>query len=437
MYNNIDPEYWAVCVVGLGPQNPGYNPVEVLDEDREHVRVAAGAGALKLQKNGCHCICVDGMSHPEQAAEGSAMAIWRYQEHKARKYWRLIPQLELFEDPDQDSWQRGLFKAESQNLVRRLSDAPANLMTPLHLAQIAVNELCPCGIKVEVHDKDWIELKKMDLFLAVARGSCAPPLFVEMNYCGGPADQKPILLVGKGLTFDSGGLCLRPCKEMRQRRADMAGAAIVISVMRACSALSLPINVVGLCPLCENMPSGMAMKIGDVMMSMINKTVRVTDTDNGGRLCSADALSYGQDVYKPRVVIDIATETTGILNALGNGASGVWTNSNELWTQICKAGAVTGDRVWRFPLWKLYSDNVTKMRTVDVDNKGYGRGSPCLAAAFLKEFILCVDWIHIDMEGVGMQCWDKCYPYYRKGRMTGRPTRTLIQLLYQLACPDS
>lgn len=240
----------------------------MIDEDRENVRTAAAIGALKLAKNGCQCICVDGMGFAEQAAEGSALAIWRYQENKARKYWKVIPQLELFEDPDQDSWQRGLFKAESQNFVRKLCDAPANLMTPLHLAQIAVNELCPCGIKVEVHDKDWIENRKMDLFLTVAKGSCAAPLFVEMNYCGGTPDQKPILLVGKGITFDSGGLCLMTCKDMRTHRADMAGAAMVISTLRACSALSLPVNVVGLCPLCENMPSGMAMKVGKIMHNL-------------------------------------------------------------------------------------------------------------------------------------------------------------------------
>lgn len=408
----------------------------MIDEDRENIRVGAAVGALKLQKNGCHCVCVDGMGFPEQAAEGSALAIWRYQENKSKKYWRIIPQLELFEDPDQDSWQRGLFKAESQNFVRRLCDAPANLMTPLHLAQIAVNELCPCGIKVEVHDRDWIEQKRMDCFLTVARGSCAPPLFVEVNYCGGPADQKPILLCAKGLTYDSGGLCLRDCKKMGVHRADMAGAAVVLSVIRACSALSLPINVVGCLPLCENMPSGMAMKCGDVIMSLVNKTVRVSDTDNGGRLLVADALAYGQEIYKPRLVIDVATETTGVVAALGSAASGVFSNSHTLWKQIRKAGIITGDRVWRLPLWKFFTDNVTRMRTIDVDNKGYGKGSPCLAAAFLKEFILCVDWMHIDIEGVGMKNWEKCYPYYRKGRMTGRPTRTLIQLMYQLACPD-
>lgn len=436
VFNNIDPDYWSVCLVGLGPKELGYNPVEMIDEDREAVRCAAAIGALKLQKNGCHCVCVEGMGYPEQAAEGAAMAVWRYQENKNKKHHRIVPQLELFEDPDQDAWQRGLFKAESQNFVRMLSDAPPNLMTPLHLAQAAVNELCPCGIKVDVRDKDWIESKRMDCFLTVARGSCAPPLFLEMAYCGGPSEQKPIMLVGKGVTFDSGGLCLRECKDMLERRADMAGAAVIMAVIRAASALSLPINIIGLAPLCENMPSGMAMKVGDVVMGLNGKSVRIEDTDNDGRLLLADALVYGQSTYKPRLVIDVATETSGIKAALGSSAAGVFSNSHSMWKQIRKAGIVSGDRVWRMPLWKFFTNNVTQNRTVDVANKGVGKGSACLAAAFLKEFITCVDWMHVDIEGVGMKCYDKAYPYYRKGRMTGRPTRTLIQLLYQLACPE-
>lgn len=309
-------------------------------------------------------------------------------------------------------------------------------MTPLHVAQVAVNELCPCGIKVEVHDKDWIESKKMDLFLTIAKGSCAPPLFVEINYCGGPADLKPILMVGKGVTFDSGGMCLRPCDEQAHQRAGMSGAATVMSVIRACSALSLPINVVGVIPLCENMLSGMAVKVGDVVMGLNGKTVRVSDTDNDGRLLLADAICYGQDTYKPRLVIDVASETSGIVAALGSSAAGVFSNSHTMWQQMHKAGVITGDRVWRMPLWKYFTHNVTRLRTIDVDNKGLGKGSACLAAAFLKEFVLCVDWIHIDIEGVGMMTHDKSYPYYRKGRMTGRPTRALIQFLYQLACPE-
>lgn len=433
VFNNLNKEFWSVAVVGLGPEKAGYNELEAIDEGLENARQAAARGAQLLKKQGVARILVEGLGYPEQAAEGSALAIWRYQEFKTHK--KIIPTLELFDDPDHESFQRGLFKAESQNLARRLGDTPANFMTPLHFAQETVNELCPCGIKVQVHDKDWIEERKFNAFLTVARGSCEPPVMLEVSYCGGPQDQKPILMVGKGITFDSGGLCLKKCKGMERYRADMCGAAAIVAAIRAASALSLPINIEAIIPLCENMPSGMAMKCGDIVMGMNGKSIMITDTDNEGRLVMADALVYGQATHKPRLIIDVASLTPGVVRALGSSASGVFCNSQTLWSQVRKAGVITGDRVWRLPLWKFYSKKVTRFRSHDVDNKGLGKGSSCLGAAFLNEFINCVDWIHFDITGVGFQSNHKVYPYLTKNRVTGRPTRTLIQLLYQLSCP--
>ncbi|CAH1374058.1 hypothetical protein MTP99_015434 [Tenebrio molitor] len=436
VFNNIDREFWAVAVVGLGPEKAGYNEMEAIDEGMENVRVAAGIGAQVLRHQGVDRILVEGMGFPEQAAEGSALALWRYQENKMRENQKKTPTLELFDDPDGESFQRGLFKAESQNLARRLSDTPANQMTPLHFAQETVNELCPCGIKVQVHDKDWIEQKKFSAFLTVARGSCEPPVVLEISYCGGPNDQKPILFCGKGITFDSGGLCLKQCKGMDVYKADMCGAAAIIAAIRAASALSLPLNIEAVIPLCENMPSGMAMKCGDIVMGMNGKSIMITDTDNEGRLILADAMVYGQGIYKPRLVIDVASLTPGVRSALGSSASGVFSNSQTMWSQVRKAGVITGDRVWRLPLWKFFTKKVTRFKSHDVNNKGLGQGSSCLGAAFLNEFINCVDWIHFDVTGVGFRSNHKVTPYYTKGRMTGRPTRTLIQLLYQLSCPS-
>ncbi|XP_022904848.1 cytosol aminopeptidase-like [Onthophagus taurus] len=436
VFNNIDNEFWSVAVVGLGNEKLGYNEQEAIDEGLEATRVAAGIGAQRLLSEGVKRIMIEGLGHPEQAAEGSALALWRYQDNKSRDQWIQIPTLELFDEPDAESFQRGLFKAECQNLARRLSDTPANQMTPLHFAQEAVNELCPCGIKVEVHDRDWIEMKKMAAFMAVARGSCEPPIFLEISYCGGPPDQKPFLIVGKGITFDSGGLCIKTCAGMDIYRADMCGAACIVGAIRAAAALSLPININCCIPLCENMPSGMAMKCGDLVMGLNGKSIMIEDTDNEGRLIMADALVYGQSQYKPRLIIDLASLTPGIRSALGASASGVFCNSQTMWSQVRKAGVITGDRVWRMPLWKFYTRKVTDYHSHDVNNRGWGYGDPCLGAAFLNEFVNCVDWIHFDITGVGMLCHEKVYPYLTSGRMTGRPTRTLIQLLYQLACPQ-
>lgn len=332
--------------------------MEAIDEGMEAVRQAAGIGAQKLKSQGVNRVLIEGLGYPEQAAEGSALALWRYQENKSRENWKVIPTLELFDDPDGDSFQRGLFKAESQNLARRLSDTPGNQMTPLHFAQETVNELCPCGLKVEVHDRDWIETKKMNAFMAVARGSCEPPVFLEVSYCGGPPDQKPVLLAGMGITFDSGGLCLKKCKRMQDERADMCGAAAIVAAVRAAAALSLPINLNVVIPLCENMPSGMAMKCGDVVMGMNGKSIMITNTAHEGHLILADALVYGQGQYKPRLIVDVASLTYGIKSALGSSASGVFCNSQTMWSQVRKAGVITGDRVWRMPLWKFFTKKV-------------------------------------------------------------------------------
>lgn len=435
IFNNVDQEFWSIAVVGLGREKLGYNEMEAIDEGMEAARAAAGKGAQLLKHQGVSRILIEGLGHPEQAAEGSALALWRYQENRRKENQEVIPTLELFDDPDMDGFQRGLFKAECQNMARKLADTPANLMTPLHFAQETVNELCPCGLKVEVHDRDWIEQKRMQAFLAVARGSCEPPVFLEIGYCGGPPDQKPVLIAGKGITFDSGGLCLKGCKWMKNQRAAMCGAAAIVAAMRAVAALSLPINIQVVIPLCENMPSGMAMKCGDLVMGLNGKSIQIEDTDCEGHLILADAFVYGQSMYKPRLVIDLASLSPGVRAGLGSAASGVFCNSQTMWSQVRKAGVITGDRVWRMPLWKYFTKKVTYYRSHDVNNRGHGKGNPCKAAAFLNEFINCVDWIHFDITGVGKKAENKVYPYYTKGRMTGRPTRTLIQLLYQLSCP--
>ncbi|XP_018328376.1 cytosol aminopeptidase-like [Agrilus planipennis] len=434
LFTNLDTEFCAVAAVGLGHPNLCYNELECIDEGTEASRRAAGAGIQRLKMSRLHRVLIEGLGHPEQAAEGAALALWRYQDNKLHK--SMIPSIELHDDPDTESFQRGLFKAECQNLARRLSDTPGNQMTPLHFAQETVNELCPCGIKVEVHDKDWIESKKMNAFLTVARGSCEPPIFLELHYCGEPADVKPIMLAAKGITFDSGGLSLKRTRIMSDNRGDMAGAAIIVAVMKAVAALSIPLNITGLIPLCENMPSGMAMKPGDVVCGLNGKTIMIEDADHEGRMLLADTFVYGQGTFKPRMVIDFATLMPGTEGAIGSSASSVFTNSENLWAQVRKASVITGDRVWRFPIWEYFGKKLRKFPSHDVDNRGEGAVNACNATAFLREFLQCVDWMHVDITNSGMVMKNKNISYLTKRRMTGRPTRTIIQLLYQLANPS-
>lgn len=435
-FNNIEDEFWSVACVCLGKKNLGYNILEAIDESRESVREAAGAGAQGLHAQGVAHIFVEGLGRPEQAAEGTALGVWRYQEFKNKKHRMAVPTLELYDDPDHESWQRGLYQAEAQNLARRLCDAPANHMTPTAFSHEAISSLCPCGIKVDVHDKDWMESQRLVGFLTAARGSCEPPVFMEIHYCGGPVEEKPIALVGKSTTFDSGGLCLKPCYQMSKYRADMSGGAAVVAVMRAAAMLSLPINIVGTIALSENLPSGMAMRVGDIVKYNNGLTVEIQRTDQEGHLILADSLLFTINNHKPRLVIDMTTMTRGIRNLLGSAAVGTFSNSEYMWKQIRKAGVITGDRCWRLPLWKFYKKKTSKYTYVDLNNRGHGQGTPCLAAAYLSYFIDCVDWLHLDTTGIGLIAQNRIYPYLTKDYMMGRPVRTVIQLLYQLACPN-
>ncbi|XP_034652852.1 cytosol aminopeptidase [Drosophila subobscura] len=434
LYHNIGTEYNCLAVVGLGREGAGYNHEEVIDEGMENVRVCAAVGARALQLQGCGEVHVDGMDYAEQAAEGSALAVWRYNMNRRKRDRTHIPKLELYHSSDTEAWTRGLFKAESQNLTRRLCDTPANEMTPLIFAQAAVDALCPCGVTVEVRTMEWIEDKGLSSFLTIAKGSCEPPVLLEINYCGTAPEDKPVLLVGKGLTFHSGGLCLKPKRGMDEYRGTVSGAALVVATIRAASALSLPINLSAVLPLCENLPSGMAVKPGDVVTLLNGRTMRVMDPGVAGTVMLADPLLYGQATFKPRLVIDVGSMATGVTSALGGSATGLWTNNSFLWKQFQKAGGYSGDRLWRLPLWIYFKHLVTKFGNFDMCNKGRGPASSCLAAAVLHEMVPCSDWVHLDTHGTGMLAKDGVPPYLLKDRMSGRPTRTLIQLLYQLAC---
>uniref|UniRef100_A0A336LS38 Cytosol aminopeptidase n=1 Tax=Culicoides sonorensis TaxID=179676 RepID=A0A336LS38_CULSO len=435
VFNGIDNEFGSICVVGLGEEGVGYSELEDLDEGMENARVASGIGARMLRNEGCSTIQIDPMEYPEQVAEGSSLAVWRYQDNKSPKDRIHIPKLELFDCADHAEWTQGLFKADAQNFARTLTDAPSNQLTPQAFAQTALDILCPCGIEVNAHNLDWIESHKMGSFLAVAKSSCEQPMFLEISYCGDEKDVKPILISGTGITFNSGGLCLKECQDMSDYRGSMAGAAIVLAVIRAAATLSLPINIVGVIPLCENMPSGMAFKPGDVLTTVDGKTIGVHDPNNVHRLCLSDALKHGQKVFRPRMVINVASATKEIRQGLGGGATACFTNSYDIWKQIRKAGVITGDRVWQLPLWQYFTHNVKSYTNFDISNKGHGFGQPCLAAAFVKEFC-SIDFLHMDINGVAKLKRGTGLPYLENGRMTGRPTRTLIQFLHQMACAE-
>ncbi|GJQ70909.1 hypothetical protein Trydic_g826 [Trypoxylus dichotomus] len=437
IFFNLEPEFASVALVGLGKECQGYDVFEQMDEGKEAIRVAAAVGCRALQRLLVEKVFVESFGHAESAAEGAALGVWCYQEKKRRDRQKHIPQLELHDDCDWTGWQIGLQKAAAQNLARQLMDTSANLMTPTSFAQNAVEVLCKSGVNVEVKVKGWAETQKMYAFLAAAQGSCEPPIFLELSYYGVSRDERPVVLIGKGITYNSGGLCLKKCFDQKKMRGDMAGAACVVAACRAVAGLQLPLNIRGLIPLCENMPGCAAMRPGDIVKAMNGKSIEIESTDCAGRLALADALVYAQNFW-PRFIVDIGTMTYDMRSALGCAASGVFSNSEALWEYMLAASMHTGDRVWRFPLWEHFRRLVVDHDNVDVQTIGRGvcercKGSQaCKVAALLHEFVPCGDWLHLDTFGV-MKSNGYDYPYLRKG-MSGRPTRTLVEFLSQLVC---
>lgn len=433
---DIDPLFPIVCVVGLGVECAGYNEDEQMDLGKENVRIAAGVAARLMMQFQLSKIFLEGLGHAESTAEGAALSTWMFQEYKnAKNKQVIVPNLELFDDTDWTGWQIGLQKAAAQNLARELMEKPGNAMTPIIFAQNSVEVLCKAGINVEVKVQNWCESLGMGAFLLAGRGSCENPLFMEISYYGsGNFKERPIVLIGKGCTFDSGGLCLNSPEEMIYSKGDLAGAACVVAACRAVASLQLPINIRGLIPLCEHMPGCNAMKPGDIAMAMNGKSILIQDTRCEGRLMLADALCYAQTFW-PKFIVDIGSMTRGIRAGLSTSAVGVFTNSHKLWKQLRISAIHTGDRVWRMPLFSHYTTKMTNSTSFDIKNFGRlpGSGDPCRCAAFLSEFVPCGEWLHMDNFGVLFSDGVTDPPYLSKG-MTGRPTRTLVEFLSQLCC---
>lgn len=433
-FNNIYPDYSTICVVGLGPNGQGLNEAESIIEPLENVRVAAGKGFKALEKQGCTHIYLDSMNHPEQAAEGASLASFKFQMNKIQWEKKPVPKLELFDQSDIEAWTCGMIKAEAQNRSRYMCEVPACQMTPIDFADATVDMLDPCGVTVTVRNMEWMESMQFGAMLAVAKTSCEPPVFLEIFYRGGHSDQKPVCLIGEGLTFNSGGLSIKNTRDLeRTGKCSMSGAATVVSVIRAASILGLPINVVGLVPLCENMPSGMAFKPRDIVRCANGLTLAISDPRNAGVLLLADSMVYANKTHKPKFILTLSTSTCHIENVLGGSAAGVFCNQTCLWEEIQKAGRITGDRVWQLPFWKYYNHQVIDHHNANISNEGMGRGRSCMNAAFLTNFNKQTDFAHLDLGGNGFAVHNNLIGYLEKNRMSGRPTRTILQLLCQVA----
>ncbi len=320
----------------------------------------------------------------------------------------------------QQALDRGVAIGLGVNEARNLANLPGNVCTPSYLASHARKMARAVkGLSVTVLEEKQMKELGMGSLLSVSAGSDEPARLVVMHYKGGKPAQKPYVLVGKGITFDSGGISIKPGAKMDEMKFDMGGAASVFGTLRTVSELGLPINVVGIVAAAENMPSGGATKPGDVVTSMAGKTIEVLNTDAEGRLVLCDALTYAGR-FKPRAVIDIATLTGACVVALGSHASGLYANDDKLAEQLLAAGTESHDRAWRMPLWDDYQKQLDS-NFADIANIGGPGGGSITAACFLSRFAEDYHWAHLDIAG---SAWDST----PKGA-TGRPVALLSQYL--------
>ena len=368
----------------------------------------------------------------EAVVEGVMLGLYQYTFYKTKERDRIreVSELSIL-NSERNSLNSIKIAANTAEIVtkavcyaRDIVSAPANEMTPADLAQQA--KKCARGAKINCRIIEAEAIKKigMSALLAVGSGSSISPRLIVMEYRGGKTKQPSVALIGKGLTFDSGGISIKPSDKMDQMKTDMAGGAAVIAAIRAAAELKLPVNIVGLVPAAENLPSGKAYRPGDILKSLSGQTIEIITTDAEGRLILADALTYAGR-YKPAVIIDLATLTGACVIALGEHVIGMMGNDAELKEKIRAAAEYTAERVWELPLWEEY-DEMIKSDTADYKNSGGRWGGAITAAAFLEKFVGDHHWVHLDIAGPAWLTSEM--PYIPKGA-SGVGVRLLIHFL--------
>ncbi|HEY2475222.1 MAG TPA: leucyl aminopeptidase [Candidatus Cybelea sp.] len=323
---------------------------------------------------------------------------------------------------------RGTALGNAVNLARRLAITPANDMTPTRLAEEATKVAQDGTLEIEVLDEERARREGMGSFLSVAQGSAQPPKFIILRYTGDPGSKELLALVGKGITFDTGGISIKPADKMEDMKYDMSGGAGVIAAMSAIGAVKPKLNVVGLVPATENMPGGKATKPGDIVRAMNGKTIEVINTDAEGRLILADALAYANKLGATKIV-DAATLTGACVIALGHASSAAVTNDEAFGAEFLNAAKSTGERYWQMP---YYEDYLIAMKSdiADLKNTGGRAAGTLTAAAFLREFVNSTPWIHLDIAGTAYleneSAWQAKGP-------TGTPVRAFVALVEALA----
>ncbi len=425
-----------VVIAGLGKQ-------QELSQDK--VRGAIAEACRLLRQKGVNSIAtmaqgagIAGIT-PEGAAqaitEGALLGVYSFRRHitKEAEYGEIKQLLIVSSDESElpaleQGCYRGRVMAEATNLARDMVNEPANHMTPSQMAETARRLAETCGLELNVLEREQMQELGMGALLGVARGSRQPPKFVVLHYRGGDSSEIDVALVGKGITFDSGGISIKPSAKMDKMKGDMAGGAAVMAAISAIAQLKPKINVMAIIPATENLPSENALKPGDILTAMSGKTIEIISTDAEGRLILADALGYVRK-FGAKFMVDVATLTGACIIALGKVCTGAFGNNQELIDRIITAGAEAGELIWQMPMYDQYKEQ-NKSDVADIKNVGGRDGGAITAAQFLSEFAGDTPWVHLDIAGTSMT--DKERNYLVKGA-TGVPVRTLVNLVLSLA----
>ena len=416
-----------LAVVGMGKSD---------EFDAEKAREAAGEIACQLRDLGVKTIAIPTPSDapPEMiqaATEGSLLALYQFNQHKTEGLDD-VKELDaitfLVSDEDGISTLEaavalGSAIARGTMLARDLSNQPGNKLTPTILAEKAQEVADGTGLTCEIFDLAKLKEKGFGTLIAVAQGSQEEPRFITLEYIPDGEKRETVVFVGKGITFDSGGISLKPGKGMEEMKHDMSGAAAVLGAMQVIGNIKPNLHVVGLIAASENMPSGTAIKPGDVVTSFSGKTVEIINTDAEGRLVLADALGYAGR-YEPQAVIDLATLTGAVIVALGNFTAGMMGTDQDVMNRLQAAGEKTHERVWQLPLWDDYDEQI-KSDTADAKNIGDGTAGTIAGAVFLKKFAEGYPWVHLDIAGTA---WDMKGSSYVPKTASGFGVRLLVQL---------
>ncbi len=401
------------------------------DPDQEQVRQAAGAAGKKITRDGSVATTLHLLDVPNSggaALEGLLLSQYRFDKYRTEKKPSKLERILLI-DADEEAVTAAAARArvtvDAVNLARDLINEPPAAKSPTMLVEVARQIAATGGLDITVYEPDQFEAERFGGLIGVAAGSHEPAAMIVLRH--EPADPKGfIAIVGKGIVFDSGGLSLKPPAGMETMKTDMSGAAVVLATMQAIAALELPVRVVGVAPVTENMPGGGAQRPGDVLIPRNGTTVEVLNTDAEGRLVLADALSLVAE-EEPDLIVDAATLTGACPVALGEKIAGLWGNTDEAIEQVKAAAADAGEAVWHMPLPSYYRKNIDS-DVADIKNTGTRYGGSINAALFLKEFVGAVPWVHLDIAGPAR--WPDDEHYQVKGG-SGFGVRTLVKLIEQ------